>query len=57
MTTTSPTPDALDEGITIILGDLGVTLEELDARAPRFGSDGERRAWFLANDLRTAVSQ
>ena len=52
MTPRNPNPDALAESITIILDDLGVTIDELDAREGRFRSDSERRAWFVANELR-----
>lgn len=47
-----PNPENLSESITIILDDLGVTIDELDARNGRFESEEERRAWFVANELR-----
>ena len=47
-----PEPEILAEGIEIILEDLGVTIDELDARQGRFRNDDERRAWFLVDAAR-----
>jgi hypothetical protein len=47
-----PDPETLAEGIEIILEELGVTIDELDARQGQFRDERERRAWFLADAAR-----
>lgn len=52
--TTHPNPEALAESITIILDDLGLTIEDLEGRDGQFRSEDERRAWHMASELSVA---
>lgn len=47
-----PDHETIAEGIEVILEDLGVTIEELDARRGRFRNDDERRAWYVVSAAR-----
>lgn len=47
-----PDRDTLVEGIEVILEELGLTIDELDARQGRFRNDDERRAWHVVNAAR-----
>ena len=47
-----PEPEILAEGIEIILEDLGMTIDELDARQGHFRTENERRAWFVIDAAR-----
>ena len=47
-----PDPETFAEGIEVVLEDLGLTIEELDARQGHFRNEDERRAWFLVDAAR-----
>ena len=48
----SPHVTPLHEGLEIMLDELGVTIDELDAQPNRFMTDAQRRAWLVSVALR-----